>query len=126
VAWGAAFDEPYFQAYPPPPGGVNNSLTSAKYAAWREGGSGDAALSPPIPWSVLLIALGLGLALFAGISIVGKISGGHYNPAVTVFFGHPVNRTVFVVWYLIGPRLGVRMRRSCRTRYSRGGQKQWP
>jgi glycerol uptake facilitator protein len=33
---------------------------------------------------MLLIALGLGLALFAGISIVGKISGGHYNPAVTV------------------------------------------
>src|SRR5258708_19161362 len=33
---------------------------------------------------VLLIALGLGLALFAGIIIVGKISGGHYNPAITV------------------------------------------
>jgi glycerol uptake facilitator protein len=33
---------------------------------------------------VLQVALGLGLALFAGISIVGKISGGHYNPAVTV------------------------------------------
>jgi MIP family channel proteins len=34
--------------------------------------------------SLLLVALGLGLALFAGISIVGKVSGGHYNPAVTV------------------------------------------
>jgi len=33
---------------------------------------------------VLLVALGLGLALFAGIIIVGKVSGGHYNPAVTV------------------------------------------
>ena len=33
---------------------------------------------------VLLISLGLGLALFAGIIIVGKVSGGHYNPAVTV------------------------------------------
>jgi MIP family channel proteins len=39
-------------------------------------------LTPAI--RVLLTALGLGLALFAGISIVGKISGGHYNPAVTV------------------------------------------
>jgi glycerol uptake facilitator protein len=33
---------------------------------------------------VLLIAFGLGLALFIGIIMVGKISGGHYNPAVTV------------------------------------------
>ena len=33
---------------------------------------------------VMLVALGLGLALFAGISIAGKVSGGHYNPAVTV------------------------------------------
>lgn len=39
-------------------------------------------LNPTI--SLLLIALGLGLALFAGIAIVGKVSGGHYNPAVTV------------------------------------------
>jgi glycerol uptake facilitator protein len=53
-------------------------------------GSGTATaatllLPPVVPaLRVLLIALGLGLALFAGISIVGKISGGHYNPAVTV------------------------------------------
>src|SRR5260370_15993606 len=33
---------------------------------------------------VLLVALGLGLALFAGIIIAGKVSGGHYNPAVTI------------------------------------------
>src|SRR5258707_12242091 len=33
---------------------------------------------------VLLAALGLGLALFAGIIIAGKVSGGHYNPAVTI------------------------------------------
>ena len=33
---------------------------------------------------VLFAALGLGLALFVGISIAGKVSGGHYNPAVTV------------------------------------------
>ncbi len=33
---------------------------------------------------VVLVAFGLGLALFVGISIAGKVSGGHYNPAVTV------------------------------------------
>ena len=33
---------------------------------------------------VLLVALGLGLALFAGIMVVGKVSGGHLNPAVTI------------------------------------------
>lgn len=39
-------------------------------------------LSPTV--SLLIVALGLGLALFIGIAVVGKISGGHYNPAVTV------------------------------------------
>jgi glycerol uptake facilitator protein len=33
---------------------------------------------------LLLTALGLGLALFAGITVVGKVSGGHLNPAVTI------------------------------------------
>jgi glycerol uptake facilitator protein len=33
---------------------------------------------------LLLAALGLGLALFAGITVVGKVSGGHLNPAVTI------------------------------------------
>jgi glycerol uptake facilitator protein len=52
-------------------------------------GSGTAAaaalLSDTDPTvSLLLVALGLGLALFIGIAVVGKVSGGHYNPAVTV------------------------------------------
>jgi MIP family channel proteins len=51
-------------------------------------GTATAATLLPSPFTpllrVLLVALGLGLALFAGISIVGKISGGHFNPAVTV------------------------------------------
>jgi aquaporin Z len=52
-------------------------------------GSGAAAASAlhfrtPPAFGVLFTALGLGLALFVGISIAGKVSGGHYNPAVTV------------------------------------------
>jgi glycerol uptake facilitator protein len=39
-------------------------------------------LNPTV--SLFLVAFGLGLALFAGIAVVGKISGGHYNPAVTI------------------------------------------
>jgi MIP family channel proteins len=38
----------------------------------------------PAGISLLLAALGLGLALFAGIMVVGKVSGGHLNPAVTI------------------------------------------
>lgn len=34
--------------------------------------------------NLLLVALGLGLALFIGIMVVGKVSGGHFNPAVTL------------------------------------------
>jgi glycerol uptake facilitator protein len=34
--------------------------------------------------NLLLVALGLGLALFIGIMAFGKISGGHFNPAVTL------------------------------------------
>src|SRR5260221_13479787 len=39
-------------------------------------------ISPAV--GVLLVALGLGLALFAGIIIAGNVSGGPYNPAVTI------------------------------------------
>jgi glycerol uptake facilitator protein len=39
-------------------------------------------LTPPI--GLLLVAFGLGLALFVGIMVVGKVSGGHFNPAVTI------------------------------------------
>lgn len=34
--------------------------------------------------NVLLAGLGLGLGLFIAIMVAGKVSGGHYNPAVTI------------------------------------------
>jgi glycerol uptake facilitator protein len=57
--------------------------------------------------SILLIALGLGLALFAGITIVGKVSGGHYNPAVTIGLASTGRFDwVDVPWYIIGQVVG--------------------
>lgn len=41
------------------------------------GGAGGAA-------EVVAIAFAFGLALYAGITAVGHVSGGHYNPAVTL------------------------------------------
>ena len=37
----------------------------------------------PVP-DLLVIALGFGLGLFAAIQIAGAVSGGHFNPAVTI------------------------------------------
>lgn len=37
----------------------------------------------PVP-DLLVIALGFGLGLFVAINIAGAVSGGHFNPAVTV------------------------------------------
>jgi glycerol uptake facilitator protein len=58
-------------------------------------------------FSVLMVALGLGLALFAGILVVGKISGGHLNPAVTVGLA-AVRRFLWadVPGYLLGQVVG--------------------
>ncbi|HLV90273.1 MAG: aquaporin [Acidimicrobiales bacterium] len=36
------------------------------------------------PAEIVAIALAFGLALFAGISALGHVSGGHFNPAVTL------------------------------------------
>lgn len=57
--------------------------------------------------TLLLVAFGLGLALFVGIIVVGKVSGGHYNPAVTL--GLAVTGRFDwsnVPWYLIGQVVG--------------------
>ncbi|MFN8518237.1 MAG: aquaporin [Chloroflexota bacterium] len=42
--------------------------------------SGDSKAVPEL----VIIALGFGLGLFAAIHIAGSVSGGHYNPAVTI------------------------------------------
>jgi aquaporin Z len=42
--------------------------------------SGDSKAVPEL----VIIALGFGLGLFAAIHIAGSVSGGHFNPAVTV------------------------------------------
>jgi glycerol uptake facilitator protein len=57
--------------------------------------------------SVLVVALGLGLGLFVGIMVVGKVSGGHLNPAVTVGLAS-VGRFDWadVPWYIIGQVVG--------------------
>src|SRR5215472_4828269 len=56
-------------------------------------GSGTATLSGLLPHighfpataaELLLVALGLGFALFIAIMIVGRVSGAHVNPAVTI------------------------------------------
>lgn len=79
-------------------------------------GSGTATaatlLLPIIPAiRVLLIALGLGLALFAGIIIVGKVSGGHYNPAVTIGLAAAgrfawVDVPVYIIGQIVGAVVG--------------------
>src|SRR5215472_16733869 len=75
---------------PDTPGIIQRSLAEAlgTFILISVGSSAATAATLLLPLNpavrVLHIALGLGLALFAGISIVGKVSGGHYNPAVTV------------------------------------------
>lgn len=57
--------------------------------------------------NLLLVALGLGLALFVAIMIVGKVSGGHLNPAVTVGLA-AVRRFAWgdVPGYVVGQAVG--------------------
>ena len=42
------------------------------------------AFGSALPWSLLIISLAFGLILVALISIIGKISGCHVNPAVSI------------------------------------------
>ncbi len=51
---------------------------------------------------LLVIAFGFGLGLFAAIFIAGHVSGGHYNPAVTIAAVadrrlDPINGTAYIV-----------------------------
>jgi aquaporin Z len=56
---------------------------------------------------LLVIAFGFGLGLFAAIQIAGAVSGGHFNPAVTIgalLDGRidPVNAVGYIIAQLIG------------------------
>ncbi len=42
------------------------------------------ALGVTVPWSLLIVSLAFGLVLVALISMIGKISGCHVNPAVSI------------------------------------------
>jgi aquaporin Z len=62
---------------------------------------------PNTPPSMVDIALGFGFGLFAAIMIAGHVSGGHFNPAVTVAAVldkrlDPVNGVGYVIAQLIG------------------------
>jgi aquaporin Z len=63
------------------------------------------AVSPTI--DLVVIAFGFGLGLFAAIQIAGAVSGGHFNPAVTIGALldkriDPVNAAGYLVAQLIG------------------------
>jgi aquaporin Z len=56
---------------------------------------------------LVVIALGFGLGLFAAIQIAGAVSGGHFNPAVTIGALldkriDPVNAAGYIIAQLIG------------------------
>ena len=56
---------------------------------------------------LLVIAFGFGLGLFAAIQIAGAVSGGHFNPAVTIgalLDGRidPVNAVGYIIAQLVG------------------------
>ena len=60
----------------------------------------------PVP-ELLVIAFGFGLGLFAALNIAGAVSGGHFNPAVTIGAVldkrlDPVNGAGYIVAQLIG------------------------
>lgn len=65
----------------------------------------QAAFSPTA--SLIVIGFGFGLGLFAAIQIFGAISGGHFNPAVTVAAVldrrlDPMNGVAYIVAQVIG------------------------
>jgi len=67
---------------------------------------GTAQLPTTSP-DLVVIALGFGFGLFAAIFIAGHISGGHYNPAVTVAAVadkrlDPVHGVAYIVAQLVG------------------------
>ena len=64
---------------------------------------GDSGNGPDL----LVIAFGFGLGLFAAIQIAGAVSGGHFNPAVTIGALldkriDPINAVGYIIAQLIG------------------------
>ncbi|XP_026764157.1 aquaporin AQPAe.a [Galleria mellonella] len=66
---------------------------------------------PNAPADIVLIALSFGLAVFAAVSAIGHISGGHLNPAVTVGLASagrvkPVRAVLYVIAQCAGAAAG--------------------
>lgn len=65
----------------------------------------QSVFAPPV--SLIVIAFAFGLGLFAAIQIFGAISGGHFNPAVTIAMVmdrrlDPMNGVVYIVAQVVG------------------------
>ena len=67
----------------------------------------NTALGVSIPWSLLIVSLAFGLILVALISVFGKISGCHVNPAVSIACVINKRLSIFdCVYYVVAQIVG--------------------